>query len=156
MILVLQLNCIEHQISNLRVLGWSPSGITTQKKGVQLSTVRATVSKTVGREFKSFCPCKKPIRENVGIGRQDGLKIRWLLQPCGFDSHFSYKKLLDMEKQSIAHKIYQKTLGYSLTKVAIEYSGAQITEYHSDEYMEKHPNDSSIISQIRPYEKYEI
>ena len=61
-----------------------------------------------------------------------------------------------MEKQSIAHKIYQKTLGYSLTKVAIECSGAQITEYHSDEYMEKHPNDSSIIRQIRPYEKYEI
>lgn len=26
-----------------------------------------------------------------GIGRRDGLKIRWAVCPCGFESHLGYK-----------------------------------------------------------------
>ena len=65
--------------------------LTTENREIRLlaSTVASDFQKTEkGRKSKQICRCD-------GIGRRDGLKIRWTYHPCGFESHHRHQVWLN-------------------------------------------------------------
>ena len=70
---------VEHDLAKVGVAGSSPVFRSLSFYCERLGT------RSLFRFSLQGCP-------NGGIGRHAGLKILWPLWPCGFKSHFGYKK----------------------------------------------------------------
>ena len=79
------------------------------------SVGRARPCQGRGREFESRLPLlKNQGCPGGGIGRHEGLKIPWLLQPCGFKSHPGY--LFKADDRQVISRFYVDMKFESLVK----------------------------------------